>query len=222
MNGNDTCKSLEPVNRMSKLYFLGGENIFRQDSREINALAFEDAGLAPTIAVFSWARASFDLSYKRRKRLFDYFRSLGAVQVNFVDYSETPRVIAATMAQSDLVYLTGGQLSCLVSRLKSKKVDGLLKTYGGVIVGRSAGAMVMGRHGIVTERYSCRKKVVTGLNLVNFSVKAHYYSSMDNMLKILSKTERVYALPNGSAIIYNDGSVSFVGNVTLFQDGEKC
>ena len=58
--------------------------------------------------VFSWARASFDNSYKKRKSLTDYLISLGANTVNFVDYSESNEMIAKKMADSNLVYLTGG------------------------------------------------------------------------------------------------------------------
>lgn len=65
-------------------YFLGGENLVRRDAREINARAFLDAGGAPDVLVFSWARASFDRSYKRGKRVFDYFRSLGQIALNLL------------------------------------------------------------------------------------------------------------------------------------------
>jgi hypothetical protein len=112
--------------RMAKLYFLGGENVAKRNAKEINSRAFEDAGGAPAVLVFPWARPSFDRKFRRRNLLFNYFRSLGAFCVDFVDYSDSCKEIAAQIACSDLVYLTGGQLSVLVNRLKIAGIDSLL------------------------------------------------------------------------------------------------
>ena len=65
---------------MVKLYFLGGENVAKREAKEINEKAFQDAGGTPTVLVVPWARPSFDAKYRRRKKLADYFRSLGARQ----------------------------------------------------------------------------------------------------------------------------------------------
>ncbi|MCL4429624.1 MAG: hypothetical protein M1167_02615, partial [Chloroflexi bacterium] len=72
---------------MPKYYLLGGENTHKRDAQEVNQRAFNDAGGAPGVLVFSWARASFDKTYLKSKLLFDYFRSLGANTVTTVDYS---------------------------------------------------------------------------------------------------------------------------------------
>jgi hypothetical protein len=74
---------------MTKLYFLGGENVAKRDAKEVNAQAFQDAGGAPVVLVVPWARPSFDASYKRRKRVVDYFRSLGASTVDFSEFSDS-------------------------------------------------------------------------------------------------------------------------------------
>ncbi len=206
---------------MAKLYFLGGENIVRRDAREINRLAFQDAGGTPAVLVFPWARASFDRAFSRRKRLFNYFRSLGARTVTFAEYSESRGEIAEAMGHSDVVYLTGGQLSVLIARLKSKGVDELLRGYKGVVVGRSAGALALGRLCPVKDRNKGAAKTVLGLGLVDISVKVHYKPSADSELLRLSKSGKVYALPEGAALVFNNGLMSFVGDVFLFENGEK-
>ena len=76
---------------MPKIYLLGGENTHKRDAEKVNQRAFNDAGEAPKILVFSWARASFDNTYAKDKIIFDYFRSLGASTVNTVNYSSTNR-----------------------------------------------------------------------------------------------------------------------------------
>jgi len=206
---------------MLKLYFLGGENVFKRDAKEINAAAFQDAGESSAVVVFSWARPSFDARYMRRKRVSEYFRSLGASSVCFPEFSDSFEEVADKIAKSDLLYLTGGQVSALLSRLRKRGVDKLLLNYDGVIVGRSAGAMVLGKHCLVTNRYSRNRKVVYGLGLTNFSIKAHYEPSNDDLLKKLSKAGRIYAIPQRAALVYENGALSFLGEVFQFENGEK-
>ena len=206
---------------MTKLYFLGGENTVKRNARDINARAFQDASGTPTVLVFPWARASFDKTYKRRKRLFDYFRSLGAGDVDFAEYHETPEEITMKAQNSDLIYLTGGLTTVLLERLKNKQIDRLLRNYDRVIVGRSAGALALCKQGILTDRKRQKCKIIMGLRLVEFTIKAHYKPLDDYELRRLSKEEKIYAIPEGSALVYDDGELSFMGNVVLFQNGEK-
>ena len=206
---------------MVKLYFLGGENVGKRDAKEINEKAFQDAGGAPTVLVFPWARPSFDADYRRRKKLADYFRRLGASTINFSEFSDPFQDIAAKAAHSDLIYLTGGQVSTLLSRLRNKGVDVLLRGFKGVVVGRSAGALVLGRNCLATNRYSGASKVVACLGMVDFSVKVHYEPSRDYLLRKLSETEKVYAIPQRGALVCDNGVLSFVGEVFLFENGEK-
>ncbi len=206
---------------MRKLYFLGGENVLRRDARNFNASAFQSAGGSPNVLVFSWARPSFDVSYKRRTNVENYFRILGAKTVSFAGYSDSFEELKSKIDECELVYLTGGQLGVLLTRLKSRGVDRLLRDFDGVIVGRSAGALVMGADCLVTNRYSKRRKVSKGLRFVDFSVKVHYESWQDNLLIDYSKNRRVFAIPRGSGVIFALDKISFVGEVFLFNNGAK-
>lgn len=207
---------------MATLYFLGGERVWKRDSQEINARAFFDAGGAPAVLVFPWARSSFDKSYLHRTMICKYFKSLGASTVDFAEYSDPFAELVEKVEFSDLIYLTGGLTSVLLERMRKKNVDNLLREYGKVIVGRSAGALVLCNRCILTQN---RERPVTiaisGIRLVDFSVKVHYNPSKDSQLKILSKEEKIYAIPEGSALVYDDGILASIGNVYLFQNGEK-
>jgi peptidase E len=206
---------------MAKLYFLGGENVFKRDAKEVNEKAFHDAGGTPLVLVFPWARPSFDATYLRRKRVSEYFRSLGASSVDFAEYSDSIEEIKAKAGCSDLIYFTGGQVTTLLSRLRIKRVADWLGEYEGVLVGRSAGALVFGKKCFVTNRYSRRSKLIDGLGFVDFSVKAHYDPSQDDLLKKLSKKERFYAIPPKCALICDGDVMSFIGDVFLFENCEK-
>ena len=206
---------------MAKLYLLGGENVFKRSAREVNERAFQDAGEPLVVLVFAWARASFDKGYKKRKTLVDYFISLGASTINFTEYSDSNETIAKKMANSNLVYLTGGLASVLVERLKNMGVDRLLHDYRGVIVGRSAGALALCRKCIITCRSNSNVKIISGLGLADLTLKVHYRSEKDIALERLSREEKIYALPEGSALVYNNGVCSLMGEVYLFENGKK-
>ena len=206
---------------MPKLYLLGGENVFKRSAREVNERAFQDAGEHPAVVVFAWARASFDRSYRKRKLLTDYFLSLGAGAVNFVEYSDSGEVIAQKLADSNLVYLTGGLANVLVERLRNMGVNGLLCGYGSVVVGRSAGALALCRKCIVTCRSNGKAEIINGLGLADLTLKAHYSPEKDPALERLSGRGKIYAVPEGSAIVYDNGVCSFIGEVFLFENGLK-
>jgi dipeptidase E len=206
---------------MPKYYLLGGENTHKRDAQEVNQRAFNDAGGAPRILVFSWARASFDKTYLKSKLLFDYFRSLGASTINTVDYSSLYPEIKEKISESDLVYLTGGVPSVLVERLKKFDVSSLLEEFDGVIVGRSAGALALCSKCVITYRSNCAVKVIDGLGLVDLTLKAHYKLGEDEKLKELSDNQDIFAVPKGSALICNNGDLSAINNVYLFHLGER-
>jgi dipeptidase E len=206
---------------MPKVYFLGGEDVNRRDARKVNERAFQDAGNNPEVLVFSWAKTSFDRGYEKRKRLFDYFKCLGANTVSFAEYSDSRGNVDQRMTESNVIYLTGGVTSVLVERLKNLRVDKLLRRYDGVVVGRSAGALALCRRCVITCRNSSRMKVVNGLDLVDFTLKVHYKSSKDKDLERLSKKQKIFAVAERSALVYHNGALSFIGDVVLFDNGEK-
>ncbi len=206
---------------MPKLYLLGGENVFRRSAKEVNERAFQDAGEFSNVLVLSWARASFDNSYKKRKLLVDYFISLGARTINFVDYSDSNEAIAQKIADSNLIYLTGGHATILVERLKSMSVDQFLCNYDGIIIGRSAGALALCRKCIITCRSNSKTKIIPGIGLADLTLKVHYKPEKDSILKQLSKQEKIYAIPMGSALIYENNACASIGEVYLFENGGK-
>ena len=206
---------------MPKYYLIGGENIQKRDAEQVNQRAFNDAGEAPKVLVFSWAQASFDKTYLKGKTVFDYFRSLGASAVSVVDYSWTNGEIKAKLGETNLVYLTGGVPSVLLERLKKLGVDALLKDFVGVVVGRSAGALALCRKCVITYRSNGAVKVIDGLGLVDLTLKAHYRLGNDEALLELSRLEDIFAVPKGSAIVYDHGNLLFINNVYLFHKGER-
>jgi peptidase E len=206
---------------MPKLYLLGGENVSKRTAREVNERAFQDAGQPLAALVFPWARASFDRMYRKRKVLSDYFISLGAGTVDFIEYSDSSATIAQKIASSNLIYLTGGLVNALVERLRKMGVDDMLRDYDGVVVGRSAGALALCKKCVITGRWNRKARLAEGLGLVDLTLKAHYKPQKDHVLEFLSKREKIYAVPSRSAIVYENGTYSVIGKAYLFENGKK-
>lgn len=206
---------------MAKLYLLGGESVYRRNARAVNERAFEDAGSAPNVSVIPWARPSFDKKYRRRQILIDYLRTLGACKVDFIEYHECKEDVAEKLQHTALVYLTGGQPSILIERLKTSGVDELLKTFPGVIVGRSAGALALCRRCIATCRSNGKVRIVEGLGLVGITLKVHYIPENEEILKRFSIEETIFAVPEGAALIYDHGKLSAMGKVYVFTKGVR-
>jgi peptidase E len=206
---------------MPILYLLGGENVVKRSAREVNERAFQDAGDPVAVVVFPWARASFDRRYRKRKVLSDYFISLGACSVDFIEYSDSNAAIAQKIACCNLIYLTGGLVKALVERLRKMRVDSLLRDYDGVIVGRSAGALALCKKCVITCRNNQKARLIEGLGLADLTLKAHYKPQKDTTLQLLSKGQKIYAVPSRSAIVYEDGVCSFIGKAYLFENGKK-
>ncbi|MCL2642828.1 MAG: Type 1 glutamine amidotransferase-like domain-containing protein [Candidatus Bathyarchaeota archaeon] len=207
---------------MCKVYLLGGESVRKRDGEKVNRQAFNDAGGSPDVLVFSWARANFDQTYQRQKLVYSYMQYLGANKVTFVDYSVSHQELERKISQTDLIYLTGGSPSILIERFKRKSVDVLLKDFDGVIVGRSAGALALCKKCLVTIRATKQVKIIEGLGLIGLTMKAHYTRKKDAQLKVLSMEEPIFAVPRGSALIYDyKNKLSCINLVYLFENGER-
>jgi len=207
---------------MTRLYFLGGEDIVKRDSKEINKKAFTDAGGAPVVLVFPWTAESVDKADKYRKTMIDYFKELGASKIEIAEPSDLLEEIAEKINGSDLIYLPGGDTKILVERIKNAKVDNLLRKYSKVMLGNSAGALAMCKDCILTKgKDNPVTTIISGFGLVDFSVDVHYDASKDEELKKLSTKRRIYAIPERCAVVYNNGNLSFIGDVYLFYGGKK-
>lgn len=208
---------------MAKIYFLGGEYIEKRDSERINRKAFADAGGAPAVLVFPWARETVDTADPKRKMMVEYFKHLGASKTEFAETADSMKIIMEKINSSELIYLPGGLTKLLVERLKKAKIAALLRKYDKVIIGNSAGAHALCKKYIGMKEQDDRMatEVAQGLGLVNFSVVVHYNVSYDKELMPLSEKMKIYGIRERSALVYENGKVKFIGNVFLFYKGEK-
>jgi len=203
---------------MAKLYLLGGEDVEKRESPEINKLAFKDAGKSPQILIFPWTGPTVSKSDKFRKITKDYLLDLGARSVDFAEVTDSLATIKSKILSTDLIYLPGGDTEILLKRLK--RYSKIIGEYNGIIVGNSAGAMVLCKN-------SWGGKNLKGFNLVNINIMVHYgskkfkFMNKENTLKFAeSIKEDVYAIPEKSALVISGKMISPIGKVYKFSKGK--
>ncbi|MBU4124310.1 MAG: Type 1 glutamine amidotransferase-like domain-containing protein, partial [Nanoarchaeota archaeon] len=109
-----------------------------------------------------------------------------------------------------------------------------LKNFNGIIFGGSAGALVQCKKYIAIKKPEPDRKITkprSGIGLTDIMISVHYGSknpmlageNPDIELKNFSKkhNKKIYAIPERSAIEYNNGKLKFHGNIYLFNKGIK-
>jgi peptidase E len=214
-----------------KLYFHGGEDVKKRDSKEINEKAFANAGKSPTVLIFPWTADVEIIEY--RTVMYDYFKELGGGEIEFAELPDSFQKLKEKIESSDIVYLPGGNVKILVSRIKERKINRLLQRYNKVMIGNSAGSLAMCKRYAVVKGQEGEPKTTTkeGVGKVDFEVTVHYKSAIpelsgrspDSELITLSRKLNilVYAIPERCALVYDNKEIKPIGDIYVFDKGKK-
>ncbi|HDD05104.1 MAG TPA: hypothetical protein ENF51_01280 [Candidatus Aenigmarchaeota archaeon] len=204
-----------------RIYFLGGGDVKKRECKEIYKKAFREAGERPKVLMLPWTTTSEEKRERYKKIIKEYFEDLGA-EVRFAEAFEPIEEIRRKIRASDVIYLPGGKPEVFMNYARGKRLGELLKGFQGVIVGNSAGALVLCEECLITrdEEYP-ETVVIPGLGVVNFCVEVHYDPSEDEELKELSKDRKIYAIPERCALVFDGQEFETIGTVYLFHNGKK-
>lgn len=140
-----------------------------------------------------------------------------------------------SLFSADAIFLGGGNTYYFLKHLKARKLMPKFRAFvkrGGVLMGLSAGSILM-TPSIMTAAVpvvdSDDNEVgltdMKALGLVPFEFSPHYYESkvVDKELKEYSKSlpHPIYACADGQGIIVRNGTIHFVGQVSVFHNGAK-
>lgn len=134
--------------------------------------------------------------------------------------------IAERLEFADLIYIVGGAQAILPQLFKETGFDKLLTRLaeGKVIMGTSAGANVLGRQiddpNYWQDQYGQSDKYLaqTSLGLVDFNILPHFeredhpLRNSERLTPLLqNSTFPLYGVTDTQAVVFNNGSVEFVG-----------
>ena len=164
------------------------------------------------------------------------FKKLGVKKFLFspIDHYMSS-VLKDEILTSDMIHLGGGNTYYFLHYLRKAKLFSSLKKFakeGGVLTGLSAGGILMTPK-ISTASYpafDCDENDegitdMRGMNLVNFEFFPHYKNSKRYNIELEKESKKlkypIYACPDHSGIVYNNGDFEFVDRCYVFVKGDR-
>jgi|TARA_Y100000310_G_C20584758_1_gene764802 peptidase E len=200
-----------------KIYLEGGGDIREGENDELDLAAI---GCAKNKRVYVLDLTSNDEEKVAQYRSFfeQYFKRLGVEEIGFASLSESLEEIKGKLGEAGIVYLPGGDTEVLIDNLRQRKIGSLLENLESVIIGNSAGAMVLCREAICAKE---GREIMEGVGVLDLAIEVHYDETHDEAMNELSEEREIYGVPEKGAIIAEDGNLEFVGEVYLFSKGKK-
>lgn len=147
-------------------------------------------------------------------------------QISFLNYfTDTPDSAKAKIKSADIVYFLGGMPDQMMARINAFDLTETLMAHDGIVMGYSAGAVIQ-----LTEYHLTPDDDYPSFNyykglpyLHDFHLEVHYTGSAEQQAAIqkviAERGKPVYALAHmKGAIIFDEGEVNPIGEVTLFQN----
>lgn len=165
---------------------------------------------------------------------YSCFSSLSCEPTHLSFFQRTPN-LRSVIAKQDIIYVGGGNTKSMLAVWREWKLDELLlKAYnkGVILCGVSAGAICWFQKG-VTDSWASNLNVLDCMDFVSETACPHYDGEKDRRPSVHSmieegKIESCYAIEDGAAAHFKDGSfssvVSFMPDKTVYhvtKEGEK-
>lgn len=176
---------------------------------------------------FAFVASEFEMIHAKTDGYCSFFLNMfEAIGIRFdeictVDGRMTVEEAKRTVAEADVVWLSGGNTPIQFNYLKKYGLDSIIKNHEGVIIGMSAGAINMAETAICT--LSCghhKQEIYSAIGCVNISVEPHFdISKVSDELVELSKRHLIYGLCDESVIVCSDGKFEFIGEIYRLCDG---
>ncbi|MDG6927952.1 MAG: Type 1 glutamine amidotransferase-like domain-containing protein [Nitrososphaerota archaeon] len=151
----------------------GGEDV----NQRTNEAMFRDVrklSMTGKILIIPWTTDSPDKEAAYSKIYHDYFSQCGFEEVLFLARKEPEREIRRKFSVVDTVYIPGGDTDILYREIERRALQEMLSGFSGVIIGNSAGAIVLSKGGWGDGKYH------HGFGLVDLHVSVHYKPGSGN------------------------------------------
>ncbi len=145
----------------------GGEDVRKRTNVELMRTVY-DLSNKKKILVIPWTSESDSKEFEYRKIFKGYFSDSGFNEVTFLEKFESEIDINNKISSVDVIYLPGGDPEILYREIKIRSIDSKLKDFKGIIIGNSAGAIILSRGSVIEKRF------FKGFGLINFYVFVHF------------------------------------------------
>ena len=145
----------------------GGEDV----KKRTNESLFKNVtNLSATkkILVIPWTSDSVEKEMEYRTIFSNYFTDSGFSETKFMESEDTKTEIYEKLSSVDVVYLPGGDPEVLYRELKSRLLQDSLRNFMGILIGNSAGAIVLSKGAQHEGRF------YPGFGLVDFFITVHF------------------------------------------------
>lgn len=154
----------------------GGEDVKRRTNESLFR-SVRRLSKTGKVLVISWTSESSEKEDSYSKVFREYFSDCGFSDVLFLDKADPESEIQRKFSEVDTIYLPGGDTGILYRELKQRALQERLSEFSGVIIGNSAGAIVLSKGGLGNGKF------YPGFGLVDFYVSVHCRLGMEQVAK---------------------------------------
>ena len=212
---------------MKIIYLLSGPGIKEGYSNEIKKEIKKDINNAKTITFIASSPSDHA---KTIKYIYGNDEIVGIInhlkeihefkEINVIDDLNIDK---NKIMNSDVVYLLGGDHDSQLEFILKNNLQIILKKYNGVLLCTSCGAMNVAKYGYYSkDKYYTQSFFYKGINLVDTTIDPHFDindSEQVNEAIRMSKTHKIYGVPNDSCIKISNNILKLIGNVYIYEDG---
>ncbi|MGC8618386.1 MAG: Type 1 glutamine amidotransferase-like domain-containing protein [Thermoplasmata archaeon] len=124
-------------------------------------------GNVNSILIIPWTTDSLEKEYSYREIYLSYFRDMGFQHVDFIERNDSEIEIEQKFSISDVLYLPGGDPITLKKEIESKSLQRRISGFGGIVIGNSAGAIVLANCGYASG------ELYKGFGIIDLNIEVH-------------------------------------------------
>lgn len=158
------------------LILQGGEDV-KNRVNETLVKRIGELSASKRIMVIPWTGDSTEKEAEYRPILTSYFSDNGFQEVLFVEKEDTETEISRKFSSVDVIYLPGGDPGILYQEIEKRSLQDRLRVFNGIILGNSAGAIVLSKGATHGERF------FQGFGMADFLVSVHYDFEEDSFVE---------------------------------------
>ena len=145
----------------------GGEDVKKRTNQSL-IKEVGDLSATKKILVIPWTSESVEKEMTYRHIFTSYFVDSGFKTVLFLEKGDSEAVVSEKFSSADVIYLPGGDTGVLYRELNLRSLQVKLRGFKGIIIGNSAGAILLSKGGKGDDKF------YTGFDLVDFFITVHF------------------------------------------------